>query len=242
MTDAPVANAVFIPAKEAYNCLESVPNHRQPALDLVASLRRWLAFQSDIEYLSDPPEGYLHEKLDLYGNLETIKTKVENREYKSEYDFQIDIIATGIAMHDGHVNLGLDLATQVFSYSRAVDLAAVSVDGLDIPQVYVATDLIQVNGDGSRLATSGFQPSPIVKINDQDVVSFLLALSMTDTAQDPDANWNAVFMPIYSFAGSFSYPSYYPGPQTTLTFANGTSVSLDNYAVVSGDLFWDQDW
>ena len=172
----------------------------------------------------------------MYGSLDAIENKVRNRQYRSEYDFQVDIIKLGNSIHDGHLYLGLDLATQVFTFYRSIELAAVSADGLDVPQVYVATDLIEVDDDSNRIPTTAYTPSPVIKIDGKDVVSFLLAQSTVDTAQDPDAAYNANFLPFYASGGNFGTPTYYPGAKTIVTFANGTTTPYDNYATVGADL------
>lgn len=99
-------------------------------------------------------------------------------------------------------------------------------------------DLITVNGTTETITPiKGFEPSPVVKIDGVDVVTFLLEQSFARQLQDPDALWNDLF---YQFgktaASSFQAPASYPGPQTNLTFANGTTATFPNVAIVNVDL------
>ncbi len=78
-------------------------------------------------------------------------------------------------------------------------------------------------------------------INGIDVVTFAETQSLVATSQDPDALYNRVFISLAAFttgspSGTFKSPIFYPGPTTTLTFANGTSITLPNSAQVSKDL------
>ena len=60
--------------------------------------------------------------------------------------------------------------------------------------------------------------------------------------QDPDASYNNVFFELAQFTilpgntGIFSFPKLYPGANTILTFANGSSVEIPNDALVLEDL------
>jgi hypothetical protein len=70
----------------------------------------------------------------------------------------------------------------------------------------------------------------------------MVATSLILNIQDPDASYNSVFFELAQFTilpgntGVFSFPQLYPGANTTLTFANGSSVAIPNDAVVIEDL------
>lgn len=79
--------------------------------------------------------------------------------------------------------------------------------------------------------------SEVVKIDGTDVVEFLVEQSFVNQQQDPDALWNLAFYQLgKQDATSFQVPIYYPGPHTNLTFANGTTRSFNNVALVNVDL------
>lgn len=77
----------------------------------------------------------------------------------------------------------------------------------------------------------GWQPSPIVSINGQDVVSYLTQFAALNSAGtlEPHADWNQLmdapaldiqgYLPIFSGGATF-----YPGDELNFTFANGTEL------------------
>jgi hypothetical protein len=99
------------------------------------------------------------------------------------------------------------------------------------------------NGDltGVMSLNTSFTPSPIKSIDGIDVTTFLLAQSLVNNIQDPDASYNFNFVELAQAAiskstGVFTNPGLYPGPFTTLEFANGTSRILRNLAAVEQGL------
>lgn len=82
---------VHIPAQLAYDCLQSVPNNPEPALELLSTISAWLEFQSDISSIADLVEGRLFPPYDIFAELETIIQNVKQGLYASEHDFQLAI-------------------------------------------------------------------------------------------------------------------------------------------------------
>jgi hypothetical protein len=119
-----------------------VPNYPEPAIRLIDSLRTYLEFQSTIEYLQDPPSGFLFPAVDLYGELDKIKDQVVGEQYESEYDMQLEITALLNAARDGHLSWQADLLG-AFTFLRGgvsnLGLVSVSADGIESPQVYLAS-------------------------------------------------------------------------------------------------------
>ena len=214
----PSAKAVVIPADLAYNCMRSVPNYQAPAISLLNSLRTYIEFQSSIEYLQNPPSGYLLPAVDLITEFDDIQKRVENGTYESEYDFQVDVVSMFNSAHDGHFSWNGDLIG-AFTFVRLAGngLAAVSSDGQDVPQVYVADDLVQADPDTGIVGpVTGYSPSPITNIDGVDMVTFLLTQSLVARWQDPDALWNQLFLSPYSPADPvFQVPTFYPALQPT---------------------------
>ena len=87
-------------------------------------------------------------------------------------------------------------------------------------------DLLEAQGDVD------WQPSAIVAINDQDVVEFLNRFAAQNVAGgiEPHADWNNlmtspvsdIFLDFSTFEGS---SLFYPGPNVTFRFENGTGLS-----------------
>lgn len=81
-------------------------------------------------------------------------------------------------------------------------------------------------------------------INGENSTAWLLNFSQIGSLQDRDALWNNMFYELAqislgptgtglgTFAGGGRGRLIYPGPDTTLTFANGTSVTTQNFAYV----------
>lgn len=124
-------------AQLAHDCLVSIPIDRGDALRLVGGLTSFWKWQSTIDFLKDPPSGYLLPASDLVGELAKIRRKVSKGKYKNEYDFQSDLSALARTTHDGHFNLQLD-AANVFRFrrSRAGPIVSVSKDGKSLPKIY----------------------------------------------------------------------------------------------------------
>ena len=82
-------------------------------------------------------------------------------------------------------------------------------------------------------------PSPISRIDGEDVNAFLQKEADRLTYHDPDTRWNALFyrLPAQTF-GSFASPQWYPGPTTTVVFANGTEQTYKNRAILRNENSW----
>lgn len=96
------------------------------------------------------------------------------------------------------------------------------------------------------LAGAGDMPSAVTQINGQSAATFLAQQGQNVSYggfQDPDALYNSQMWVLNSGLGNtpsygaFSVGQGYPGDNTTLTFANSTTVSEPNYAIFNGQLF-----
>ena len=87
-----------------------------------------------------------------------------------------------------------------------------------------------------------YTPSPIESVDNIDVVTFMVAQSLIQNIQDPDASYNTGFLELAQFTnnpnnlGLFASPFFYPGANTTIVYANGTSETTPNVALVLEDL------
>jgi hypothetical protein len=191
-------------------------------------------FQSTISYLKDPPKGWPNEKVDLVAGLNEIGTKVTNGDYTNEYDFENDIASLFIKAHDGHLSFNGMAYAGAFRWRRSSRIALVSAskDGNEIPKVWAIGDFNKTN--------TSYEPSPVTKINDQDIGSFLAAESLLNSYHDPDTRYNALFymQPAENF-GYFISPRFYPGSKTSVTYENGTTQEYANLAVVTERSAWE---
>lgn len=121
----------------AYECLNSVPLGKQEALDLVDSIVRYLAFQTDLNYKKDPPAGYYYPAIDVLNLLQQIRDKVEDDEYVNEYSFQVDLYKPFSQSHDAHLIFYPDLLTGVVDFGRNAALVSVSDASMEgLPEIY----------------------------------------------------------------------------------------------------------
>lgn len=132
-----------------------------------------------------------------------------------------------------------DSVTLIFSFGRTTPLVSVSVDGTSIPEVYVYADVL-----AASFGNASFTPSPLAMIDGQNSTEWLLNYAEYGSLQDPDALWNNMFYILAqvslgssgtgtgTFSGGGRGRWIYPGPSTTLSFANGSSVTNDNFARV----------
>ncbi|KAI0181273.1 hypothetical protein GGR52DRAFT_523579 [Hypoxylon sp. FL1284] len=242
------SNSAFtgsFPASLAFNCLNSVPNKREPAVQLVDSLKAFIQWQSTLAFLKNPPKSYMLPPVDIEGDLDKISTTAAAGGFASEYDFQANIFQTISKAHDGHFAYVPDVFKAfTFSNSLGADIVSVSSNGTSLPKLY----------HSSTLGSDDEEPVAITKINGQDAVSWLVAYnSALSFFQDADAQYNALF-PIYSKPISFDSPFFssfvYLGPNLTLNYEDGTQETrqwvarvnpgADFSNILSGDDFYDR--
>jgi hypothetical protein len=190
-------------------------------------------FQSTLIYLKDPPTGWPNEAVDIIAGLNDIGSKVNDGTYTNEYDFENDIAALFIKAHDGHLNFNGMAYGGAFRWRRNTNIALISAsrDGSGVPQVWSIRDY--------NASQSGYEPSPVVQIDGQDVQQFLQAEAERTAYHDPDTRYNALFFMSSAEAyGLFTSPRFYPGPTTNVTYENGTTNEYVNAAVILQPETW----
>lgn len=113
-----------------------MPFEPQRAVAFVDEYRRWLEFQSTIEILKSPPDGYPMPPTDLLGGLDDIQAKAAASVYDSHYDFDVDVRELLTTAYDGHLSLGL-CSTDIFQFRNDAPLVSISPNGTTIPKVYL---------------------------------------------------------------------------------------------------------
>ncbi|KAF2182762.1 peptidase S41 family protein-like protein [Zopfia rhizophila CBS 207.26] len=231
-----------VPAKIAYECIQSVPLNVTSAKLLLKDIRPYIEWQSTLTVLKNPPAEYVEKvqpAVDIIGGLEKIGASVDSGQYKSEYEFGWALYTLLQSAHDGHFTYVPDSVGTIFTWGRTVPLVSVSEDGKKLPSVFAFEDIL-----GTQFKNISYTPSAIVKIDGKDATEFLEALSQYGSLQDRDALYNNVFYELAQvslsnsgaatgmFTGGGRGRWVYPGPTTTLTFANGSSTTIENYARV----------
>ncbi|GAB1318446.1 Tail specific protease domain-containing protein [Madurella fahalii] len=223
-----------IPATLAIECLQSVPNKAEPAQRLIRSLKAFAQWQSTLAWLKNPPRTYPFPAVDIIGGLDDIASRAAAGGFNSEYDFQLAIVQLITSTHDGHFSYYPDIF-RAFSFRNglAMDLVSVSVDGIEVPKLYHASELF---GNDTRNGTaSGRFPRAIVMINGEDAATVVERRNLVFSGfQDADAQWNSV-MENYASLGATTYVAAsidYNGPSLTFTYDNGDERTEDSVAVI----------
>lgn len=121
----------------AYQCLRSVPLYKEPALELLESIRGFLEIHSTLDYLVTPPPGFLFPAVDLVKSVDDIYSQIDNDEYSNEYDLQVDLNLLYRLAKDDHFSLPGDLLP-LFSFTRSTgSIISLSEDGFELPAVYL---------------------------------------------------------------------------------------------------------
>ncbi|KAF2754326.1 hypothetical protein EJ05DRAFT_504417 [Pseudovirgaria hyperparasitica] len=215
----------------ALACLHSVPVNQDVDPQLVDELKVYLEFQTTLSYLKDPPKGYDNPPVDLMGGMDAIKQNITNGFYYSEYEVQMAIATLLTSAHDGHLGFQSDISS-VFSFETRSPLVSASRDGIELPQIYVWEDLMfPFLGGGPS-----FTPSPVTRINGQDIEEYLDGLIVQSLLHDADARYNDLFYstPRSSIqGGTFGFTSIgqYAGAWINTTHLHGTMTSFQNVAV-----------
>ncbi|OCL09070.1 hypothetical protein AOQ84DRAFT_388421 [Glonium stellatum] len=216
-----------IPAQAAYNCLTSVPVNVEGNSKLIDELKLLWQWQSEVGWLKNPPSTWELGPIDLIGELDKIKAKLPN--YTNEYQVHVDIQRLTIRTGNFHFNYQPDIL-QIFLFLRQIAIVSISDDGKNLPKIYTASDIILQNSQPTNI-------SSIVKINGEDVQSYLAKIAAGNQYIDPDARLNNLFWRANETAslGSFYIQTGYDGPSTNITFTNGTTKSYDNLAIANQD-------
>lgn len=156
---------------------------------------------------------------------------IQNGIFSNQYEFEAALQALLYATHDAHVNLFAG-ALAVFGFGSSYELVSLSIDGVQIPKVYLAVDL-----DASNSFTS-YTPSAIASINGIDTTTYLTDFASNNSygTLEPHADWNQLMLSaaqdIQGIASVFNGgATFYPGDTVTFHLENGTDI-VDTFLAV----------
>jgi hypothetical protein len=144
MSRFPEATVALIPAQQAEDCLKSVPVDVEEDKALMEEMQYYLNWQSNLAYLSDPPEGYNEERIDVLETVKKIADDLDSGNYKDEFSLQFDLYMALTKSYDFHFVWNPDILN-IFTFRRGNvgqglgdDFAVVSVssDGKELPVLY----------------------------------------------------------------------------------------------------------
>ncbi|PMD46382.1 peptidase S41 family protein-like protein [Hyaloscypha variabilis F] len=224
-----------ITATLAYECLTSVPYNGAVAARFMEYFYDSAEFQSNLAYLKSPPPSYQQAGVDFLGGLELIQAKINNGGYANQYEFEAALQALIYSTHDGHLFLSSGILS-LFSFGSQYQIASVSIDGVELPKVYIADHLFASQDPGSSNA------SAIATINGQNAADYLTQYSAANSVGglEPHADWNSLFAsPAQDIQGTSSIwnggGTFYPGDTITFVLENGTQIGPDPFlAIFSG--------
>ncbi|KAF2761056.1 hypothetical protein EJ05DRAFT_473618 [Pseudovirgaria hyperparasitica] len=209
-------------ARDAYECLLSVPFYADPAVRFIEYYNTTMQFHSTIPYLKSPPEEYQQPAFDFYAELSRIKQNALNNAYKNQYEFEADMQGVVYAFHDGHVDLVSGILA-AFSFSSPYYITSASPDGKAVPKVYITDDILAHR--------DGYTVSAISSINDQHPDTYLTAFAALNSigTLEPHADYNQLMSyPAQQIMGALNAFSggatFYPGDTLVFKFENGSSL------------------
>ncbi|KAK2593876.1 hypothetical protein QQS21_008396 [Conoideocrella luteorostrata] len=226
-----------VAAALAHKCLKTVPLGKDEGIKLVDAIEPYLEWQSDAAYKKDPPKDYFYPGFDIFGNLAKVKSGLQSGKYDGEYDFQVDLYRQVWAPgQDGHYVVYPDLLSRAFKWRRQpLPIVSVSEDGTSLPVIKLQKDV----------AANPKAAQAITKINGIDAAKYVEdTVNSASFLQDVDASYNTMFWSkstaanggVGNFVAGGRSSLFYHGPTTALTFANGTTVELENLATIVGDM------
>lgn len=169
----------------------------------------------------------------MFTTLQDIRNKVSNGSYSGEFEFQQELyIKVFGAAHDGHFVYYPDLLTIPFDWNRPLSLVSISPDQSTLPEIYIYQDVVNKTTVGDA--------SVVSLINGIDATAYLEdRIYQGSWNQDADSAYNSMFWEIAGYANALGNGFFqgggriryiYQGATTNITFANGTEISLENYA------------
>lgn len=96
-----------------------------------------IQFQSTLAYLKNPPTSYQQPAVDLIAGLGQIQRDIDSGFFQNQYAFEATLQNLIYSAHDTHLQLYAGILS-TFSFGSPYELATVSVDGVQLPQVYIS--------------------------------------------------------------------------------------------------------
>ncbi|TEA18781.1 Peptidase S41 family protein ustP [Colletotrichum sidae] len=186
LADKPEVTLANIAPSLAWNCLSSVPVDKERDLDLLNYIEPYILFQSTLEPLASPPEGYLIPGVDVVAGLGQIRSKLTKDEYESQVDFATDLRDIFIQASDGHF-IYKPAILNIFGFVSVQGVVSVADEVTGLPRVYLSSDF-------NKSVINNTNVYDIDTIDGVPVAEFLEAHSYARFNQDPDAKYNTLFI------------------------------------------------
>ena len=123
-------------AKQAYDCLISVPFNAAVATRFIKYFNDTLQFQTTLTYLKTPPPSYQQPGTDLLGGLERIQQDIDHGVFANQYAFEATLQSLVYSAHDSHLQLNSGILA-AFTFLSPYSIVSLSEDGVKDPKIYV---------------------------------------------------------------------------------------------------------
>ncbi|KAI9710262.1 MAG: hypothetical protein M1820_002756 [Bogoriella megaspora] len=219
-------------ASAVFDCLTSVPFNSAVALRFLQYFNQTFQFHATTAFIRDPPPGYQQAPFDFLGALEEMTSRVYAGAYHNQYAFESDIQAIIRNLHDTHAYVYGGISS-LFSFFSPFRLVSLSLDGKQIPKLYVYDDLIDQVTHGIR------NVSAIVTINGIAVNDYVSSFASQQSfgMLEPNADWNQVMtspaQEIFGLSSFSEVAPFYAGDQIDLVFEDG-STTQDRWLALFG--------
>lgn len=212
-------------ARQAYDCLTSVPFDPAVATNFIRYYNDTIQFQSTLAFLKSPPSSYQQPAIDVQAGLQRIQDDINNAVFSNQYAFEATLQNLVYSAHDAHFQLQSGIL-DAFTFLSPYSIVSLSEDSVQIPKLYIVDDISLQQSD------STFTPSAITTINGQDVTDYLSQFAAANSVGnvEPNADWNdlmaswaAYIQDDYSILEA--YVEFFPGDSIAIGFENGTKLN-----------------
>lgn len=124
-------------ASLVYECLTSVPFNAAVASRFIAYWNDTIQFQSTLAYLKNPPASYQQPAVDIVAGLSELQNAVNDGAFKNQYEFEAALQVLLVSAHDAHLYLNAGILA-AFTFASPYDIVSLSIDGAELPKVYLA--------------------------------------------------------------------------------------------------------
>ncbi len=147
------ADITFL-AKQAFDCLISVPFDPVVGSRLIKYYTDTLQFQTTLSYLKTPPSTYQQPAVDLIGGLEKIQQQIDDGTFRNQYEFEATLKQLVYEAHDSHLQISLGIL-HAFSFYSPYYFISLSADGTQLPRLYIIGAIFSLGHDWRALLTIG---------------------------------------------------------------------------------------
>ena len=123
-------------AKQAYDCLISVPLDPAVASHFIEYYNDTIQFHTTISYLKNPPPGYQQPATDVLKGLQDIQNGIDAGVFPNQYAFEATLQGLIHSVHDVHFQFDIGILA-AFDFESPVSIVSLSEDGVQDPKAYI---------------------------------------------------------------------------------------------------------